>query len=236
MRRNLAKLERMRDFGEILAFVRDIAGQFGAVRQSYHFTPVFEAPTSHNTVIAAEGFPMEWIALYDSENFLSDDPIPELTLEDGRFLTWEQAMSRAEDSERVARYISARYAHGLQYGIGMALFGPRNRTAYASFGFDEDPAGMSEGKLALLHSLMQAAHMQICRLLDEQPREVTLSRREQQVLEWIGKGKSGTDIAAILGISHDTVRTYTRRIFDKLDVTDRVGATVKGLQMGLIRP
>lgn len=235
MHRYLAKMERMRDFGEILAFVRRIAGQYGVVRQSYHFTPVFEGPTSQQTIVAAEGFSPDWIALYDNENFRADDPIPQLTLEHGGFLTWEQAMTRAQDSERVGRYVAAMHDHGLQYGIGMALFGPGNRTAYASFGFDEDPALLDEGKLALLHALMQAAHLRICTLLDEQEAPIALSTRERQVLEWIGRGKSRGDIAVILNISEDTVRTYTRRIYDKLDTSDRVGATVKALKLGLIR-
>ena len=63
---------------------------------------------------------------------------------------------------------------------------------------------------------------------------VSLSEREREVLEWMGRGKSSVDIGTILDISPETVRTYTRRIFDKLDTNDRVTATVRALKLGLV--
>ena len=50
----------------------------------------------------------------------------------------------------------------------------------------------------------------------------------------MGRGKSAGDIAAILEISPETVRTYTRRVYDKLQTNDRVTATVRALKLGLI--
>ena len=41
-----------------------------------------------------------------------------------------------------------------------------------------------------------------------------------------GAGQESGDIATILEISPETVRTYTRRIYDKLQTNDRVTATV----------
>jgi DNA-binding NarL/FixJ family response regulator len=41
-------------------------------------------------------------------------------------------------------------------------------------------------------------------------------------------------IAEILAISPGTVDTYMRRIYDKLEVSDRTSAAVKGVGMGLI--
>ena len=51
----------------------------------------------------------------------------------------------------------------------------------------------------------------------------------------MAQGKSNGVIADILSISPGTVDTYLRRIFEKLDVTDRTSAAVKGVSMGLIR-
>jgi DNA-binding NarL/FixJ family response regulator len=42
---------------------------------------------------------------------------------------------------------------------------------------------------------------------------------EREVLIWMAKGKSNTDVAAILSISPETIATYKRRIYGKLDVT-----------------
>ena len=61
-----------------------------------------------------------------------------------------------------------------------------------------------------------------------------LSPQELEVLRWIARGKSNTVIAEIMGLSRHTVDTITRRMFGKLDVTDRTRAAVRGLAFGLI--
>jgi DNA-binding NarL/FixJ family response regulator len=47
-----------------------------------------------------------------------------------------------------------------------------------------------------------------------------LSPRELEVLQLAVEGKSNTDIAATLGLSHDTVKTYRKRIMKKLGLKD----------------
>ena len=94
--------------------------------------------------------------------------------------------------------------------------------------------GFTQGELQEVHSLLLAAHLQICKIMDGGRSSVSLSDREREVLEWMGRGKSSGDIATILEISPETVRTYTRRIYDKLQTNDRVTATVRALKLGLV--
>ncbi len=51
-----------------------------------------------------------------------------------------------------------------------------------------------------------------------------LSDRDAEVLAFIAQGKTGPEIALILGISHDTARKHTSRIFEKLGVETRAAA------------
>jgi DNA-binding NarL/FixJ family response regulator len=60
--------------------------------------------------------------------------------------------------------------------------------------------------------------------------EARLSDREQQVLEGLAKGLLYKQIAAQMGISMGTVRTYAQRIYEKLHVHTRTEAVVKFLQ------
>jgi DNA-binding NarL/FixJ family response regulator len=57
----------------------------------------------------------------------------------------------------------------------------------------------------------------------------TLSQREQEVLEYLSKGWPYKQIATSMSISMDTVRTYIRRIYEKLHVNSRTDAVVKYL-------
>lgn len=51
-----------------------------------------------------------------------------------------------------------------------------------------------------------------------------LTQREEDVLKWLGHGKSNQEIAIILGISPHTVRKHMEHIFRKLGVENRTAA------------
>jgi len=58
----------------------------------------------------------------------------------------------------------------------------------------------------------------------------TLSDREQQVLDLLSQGLMYKEIADKLGISYETVHTYIRRIYEKLQVRTRTEAVAKFLR------
>ena len=60
--------------------------------------------------------------------------------------------------------------------------------------------------------------------------DARLSEREQQVLDNLAKGLLYKQIAAQMGISLGTVRTYLQRIYEKLHVHTRTEAVVKYLE------
>ncbi|HTV76427.1 MAG TPA: response regulator transcription factor [Candidatus Baltobacteraceae bacterium] len=62
-----------------------------------------------------------------------------------------------------------------------------------------------------------------------QPAE-NLSEREQQVLDLLSRGLMYKEIADKLGISYETVHTYIRRIYEKLQVRTRTEAVAKFLR------
>ena len=53
---------------------------------------------------------------------------------------------------------------------------------------------------------------------------VGLTRREAQVLSWVGQGKTNAEIGTILGISPRTVAKHLELIFSKLGVENRTAA------------
>ena len=58
----------------------------------------------------------------------------------------------------------------------------------------------------------------------------SLSEREQQVLELLAQGLIYKEISEKLGISYETVHTYIRRIYEKLQVRTRTEAVAKFLK------
>jgi DNA-binding NarL/FixJ family response regulator len=64
--------------------------------------------------------------------------------------------------------------------------------------------------------------------------DTNLSERELQVVVLVAHGRSNQQIAEELYLSVETVRTYLRRIFAKLDVTNRTHLAVLAHEAGLL--
>jgi two-component system nitrate/nitrite response regulator NarL len=61
-----------------------------------------------------------------------------------------------------------------------------------------------------------------------------LSGREREILRLAADGHGQAEIARRLFLSETTVKTYMRRVFEKLDVSDRTAAVAKAIRSGLL--
>lgn len=235
MQRQFDQIEALNEISSVLEYARDVFVEHGAVRMSYHVTPLFDEPASLSTAVYSHGFTSEWLKLYESEDFRIADPIPGRVMQHGAMMTWLEAMDAAANSPAQEQYFAAMREHGLVNGAGVPLFGPRGRDAYVGFDFDKPIIEVPPQIVGTLRSMAQAGHQRVCILLDQADPLPTLSEREVEVLTWTARGKSITSIATILDLSPDTVKTYSKRIYAKLEVSDRVGAVVKALRMGIVK-
>ena len=71
--------------------------------------------------------------------------------------------------------------------------------------------------------------------LNENESRMRLTRREDEILDLLGKGLSNRELGQVLGVSEDTIKTHLKSLFRKLDVSDRAEAVREGLRRGFIR-
>lgn len=71
---------------------------------------------------------------------------------------------------------------------------------------------------------------------EEAGRSSPLSRREAECLAWVSRGKSSSDVGAILGLSPRTVDSYLEKVCAKLRVRTRIEAVATAVRMNLIDP
>jgi DNA-binding NarL/FixJ family response regulator len=76
---------------------------------------------------------------------------------------------------------------------------------------------------------------EVAELLTQRRGLPSLSSREIQILELVAKGLSNGEIGAVLSLAEGTIKTHLKRIFAKMDVTDRTEAALVAVQRGIIR-
>lgn len=90
------------------------------------------------------------------------------------------------------------------------------------------------GAIRAIHAGGQFFPASINAALTQRAGRLELSDREKQVLEMIVKGRANKEIAHQLGISENTVKVHTTRIFEKLQVADRLEAATVAIQRGIV--
>ena len=63
---------------------------------------------------------------------------------------------------------------------------------------------------------------------------IHLTKREKEILNLVTQGKSNSEIGKELYLSEFTVKNYVSQIIEKLEVKNRIQATVKAIKYGLI--
>lgn len=231
--REIASLSSLSD---VLDMVRIAIFDLGANRTSYHFTPKLRSQTDNSVQLATAGFSKEWLKLYEEAGFRKYDPIPDIIMQHGEPMLWQEALSSRRLNKDEKKFVEKLDSHGLNEGIGIPLFGPKGRNAYSAFTFDPVQLTFDDRTIATVAALANAAHIRICNILDKQyERKVHLSERETQVIRLIANGRSNKAIAAELDIGGSTADTYVRRLFAKLDASDRTGASIRALELGVLK-
>ncbi len=209
---------------------------WGVAMASYsHLPPPGASDYAPTFGVTSAGFPREWVSRYVNDSLFELDPIPEMAFEQMEPVWWSDAMRSPDLTPPQKHFFEVISEAKLGDGLGIPLFGAYGRNGYAGIGFGSERPNLSRMEILRLQWGCQLAHNRYCHLLrDFAPKGISLSPRESEILSWIAKGKSNSVIADIIGVSSNTVDTHLKRIYQKLDVTDRVTAALRGLAIGLI--
>ncbi len=206
---------------------------FGIDRVSYHHMQGIGGAGEVTTEVLSRGFPQDWVREYIGEQLYLVDPIPDLAARATRPFKWSEVASLAKITKPEQAFLNRLAKQNLGDGLALQVFGPSMRNGYVGLGFTPEATALSSWQVHELQFAAQFAHLRYCELVPLRDQKA-LTQREREVLSWIARGKSNSVIADILGVSPHTVDTLVRRIYGKLDVSDRTTAAIRGVGAGLI--
>jgi DNA-binding CsgD family transcriptional regulator len=185
--------------------------------------------------IIHRGWQSEVRNAYIDEGWGERNVFAPLVIARGAPVRWTDVTSQIVPDAEQQAFIDRMRAAELGDGYALPVFGPMGRNGFLAVGRPLTEQVLDEAPVEEMHMVAQATHMRLLQLLPERAHlEKPLSTRELEILDWVARGKSNSVIADILSLSGATVDTYLRRIYEKLDVSDRTSAAVVGVGMGLI--
>jgi two-component system NarL family response regulator len=96
----------------------------------------------------------------------------------------------------------------------------------------------TEETLATIRSVRggqrQFPHM-VAEVLSARSSATALNAHERSILALVAKGLTNREIQSVLSIREGTLKNHLKRIFEKMEVTDRTEAAMVAVQQGIIR-
>jgi len=212
---------------------------FGMRSANYHYLPPLGGHRDDKVRAYSSTHSVEALTAYLKRGLFRSNPFVAQSLQETRPFTRidPELVDPAKDRRARAIYDEMLATHPFGW-VGIPVFGPGGRDGTYLLGCGEGNENMracDAVALARLQSVCQAIHLKFCALvvssLDPTPK---LTPRELDVLGWVARGKSNSDIAGILHISPHGVDAHLRRIYSKLGVFDRLSATLRGLGSGIL--
>jgi LuxR family quorum sensing-dependent transcriptional regulator len=218
----------------LFALLQRDVGQYGYDRLIFSILHDPDLPPEYNRHGIFHVYPEDWQKDYVETDYGLIDPVMHAGATHTAAFTWKDLEDSTSLTSQQTRFLRMAEEAGLNSGIGVPI---RSQNGLAGVGLAATIAhdGGSH-HLDLLNAMCTQTYLAFRRLHARPGRTVILSPKETEILTWVAAGKTDEDIAAILGISRNTVDTHMRHIFRKLDATNRVTAVVTGLTQGHIRP
>lgn len=178
-------------------------------------------------------YPQAWLEHYQAENYFAIDPVLKPVNFMRGFLPWNDELF----ADTPALWDSAR-DHGLRQGITQCVMSPSRAAGLLSVS-----RSSLKGKVlpddelnARLQYLGELSLMTLTRLADPSVDGLTmkLSKRELEILQWTGEGKTSAEVAMILSISENTVNFHQKNMQKKFNAPNKTQIACYAAAIGII--
>lgn len=179
-------------------------------------------------------YSIDWQKCYQEQNYLAIDPSVVRGVRSTMPFVWsDELFSSARNMWEDAK------AHGLDYGWVQSSRNAQGIIGMLTLSRSLEDLSDSElrAKTPKMSWLVQVAHFGMSRSLTSSmlpEAEVTLSKREIEVLRWTAEGKTSGEVADILRISERTVNFHINNSLAKLNASNKTAAAIRASVLGLL--
>lgn len=208
---------------------------------------IFSLMTDHIAIQRRAGhgimlnYPEDWMKYYVEKDFEVIDPVRRNMYAAPGVFTWEGIMRYPSFTKAQRAFMKEGDEAGLHDGIGIPLRGPRGAIAGIGAARSSVNEGLADKNLLARANLLSQQfytvylHHEMKRLDAKPPQYVYLTDREQEIMKWLARGKTKSEVGDILNISEHTVHGHVKTALTKLDANNTTLGVMKALLIGLIQ-
>jgi len=204
---------------------------------------VFSLLTTHSEIEQQAAFglvhnyPADWFKHYNENDYHYIDPVTLYGATAIDAFHWSDLPQKFILSKSQKLVLDLGAEAGLHNGVATPLRGASNELAGVALATTEQKDAF-DGNIDLIAAYCNHFYLAYRRLLkvdgDESTPRPYLTKRERDVLQWMALGKTNSEIGDILLITEHTVDSHIRKIFLKLETNNRLLASIKALNLGII--
>ncbi len=206
---------------------------------TYHIVKVVGMGT--HLPLVSTTYPEQWVKRYFEQNYMQLDPVLAASFVRSLPYVWNEVALPDEMDKHQKNFFMEADDFKLRDGLSIPINGYGGEVALMSVVADGNAKEARETinqHRHTLHLLTMYHHNHASSMLidsalkDYKP---TLTKREKEVLTWVGSGKTTWETSEILSIAETTVLSHIENAKRKLEAPSRTQAVVKAIYLGLIQ-
>lgn len=201
----------------------------GLERRAVNGTLVHHVTSDYNS---------DWQLKYQSNNYALNDPTVPYCQHSTAPLLWSEEFFRNAGAIHI---LEEARSYGISHGLSISTHDWSGCKSMISLVRDKALDRNDREKANLIASarlISACVHQTGFQLLESEDKpqlKDSLTKREQEVLQWVAQGKTTWEISVIMSISEATVAFHVKNFMRKLDVYNRQQALAIALRIGLIK-
>jgi LuxR family transcriptional regulator, quorum-sensing system regulator BjaR1 len=228
-------LDRARNIGDISAQVLRHASEIGAEHVIAGTIPGAGPRRQQLSQALFGNWPVEWLNRYVSRGYVLKDSIILHAKSNAAPFFWDELDPIVEADPQARLIMGEAREFNLVGGFSAAIPTLDGQTIGFSIGgrhFEIDPE--KRGVLTLIACCAVGRAIALQQESSTKSKNVTLSPREREALQWAAEGKGDWEIGEVMNISEHGADKHLRSIRTKLGAINRTQAVAEAIRRGLI--
>jgi len=177
-----------------------------------------------------------WIKHYSEKNYKEIDPAAIFTSANSGFFTWDFIAQQEDLTRKQLDIFKDAENFGLYKGINVAIAGPGGVKCVVLSASSQKNIKLAPNAWDLINLISYQFNTCFLDLSNHNPlkKENILTRREQEILKWLGTGLTKSQVGNKVHLSQHTVNFHMRSILNKLDANNTSQALVTAIKEKLI--